>query len=74
MSKIEEIVNRQKTGAQFVISAQMLHLSPQEFDLLAQMWIDDEGGPGFGLCGVPHRKCVENEFFIDRITVIKTVA
>jgi hypothetical protein len=73
MSKIEEIVARQKSGAQFVISAQMLRLSPQEFDLLAQGWIAD-GGPGFALHGVPHRRCIENEFFIDRITVVKTVS
>ena len=73
MSKIREIVDRQKDGAQFVISAQMLRLSPEEFDLLAQTWVD-QGGPGFTLCGVPHRKCMDNEFFIDRVTAVKTPA
>mgnify|MGYP003630647466 CR=1 FL=1 len=71
MSKIEEIVARQKTGAQFVISAQMLRLPPTEFDGLVQTWIA-EGGLGFALRGVPHRCCIDNEFYIDRITVVKT--
>lgn len=73
MSKIEEIVARQKTGAQFVISAQMLRMAPEEFDQLAQTWVAN-GGPGFELAGVPHRRCIDNEFFIDRITVVKTAA
>jgi len=35
MAKLEDIVRKQKTGATFVISAQMLHMSPSEFDAIA---------------------------------------
>jgi hypothetical protein len=73
MSKVDEVVNKQKEGAQFVISAQMLRLAPEEFDTLANIWIAD-GGPGFEIAGVPHRRCIDGEFFIDRITVVKTAA
>ncbi|MDO8304271.1 hypothetical protein [Herminiimonas sp.] len=73
MALIEDIVNKQKDGAQFVISAQMLRLDPEEFDTLVQMWLED-GGLGFELTGVPHRKCVDGEFFIDRITVTRVIA
>ena len=73
MALIEDIVNKQKDGAQFVISAQMLRLDPEEFDTLVQMWLED-GGLGFELSGVPHRKCIDGEFFIDRITVTRVIA
>lgn len=73
MALLEDIVNKQKDGAQFVISAQMLHLDPEEFDTLVHMWLED-GGLGFELSGVPHRKCVDGEFFIDRITVRRVIA
>lgn len=73
MALIEDIVNKQKDGAQFVISSQMLRLDPEEFDTLVQMWLED-GGLGFELTGVPHRKCVDGEFFIDRITVTRVIA
>lgn len=73
MALIEDIVNKQKDGAQFVISAQMLRLDPEEFDTLVQMWLED-GYLGFELTGVPHRKCVDGEFFIDRITVTRVIA
>lgn len=73
MAAIEDLVRRQKAGAQFVISAQMLRLKPQEFDPLAQQWLDD-GGPGFNVVGVPHRSMVDGEFLISRITVIRTTA
>jgi hypothetical protein len=70
MASIQDIVNKQKEGAQFVISAQMLRLDPEEFDTLVQIWIED-GGQGFEIAGVPHRRCIDGEFFIDRITVVK---
>jgi len=73
MTSLEEIVRRQKTGAQFVISAQMLRMKPQEFDMLAQQWYDD-GGPGFNVTGTPFRSVVDGEFLISRITVIRTTA
>lgn len=73
MASIEEFVKKQKPGAQFVITAQMLRLEPQEFDTLANLWLDD-GGPGFNVIGVPHRSLVDDEFFITRITVIRTTA
>lgn len=73
MATLEDIVRKQKTGAQFVITSQMLKLKPQEFDALAQLWLD-EGGPGFNVMGTPHRSVVDGEFFISRITVIRTTA
>lgn len=73
MASIEDFVKKQKAGAQFVITAQMLRLEPQEFDTLAQQWLDD-GGPGFNVIGVPHRSVVEDEFLITRVTVIRTTA
>lgn len=71
MATLDDLVRRQKTGAQFVISAQMLRIKPQEFDPLAQRWLDD-GGPGFNVVGVPHRSVVEGEFLISRVTVNRT--
>ncbi|OGB26913.1 MAG: hypothetical protein A3I66_20975 [Burkholderiales bacterium RIFCSPLOWO2_02_FULL_57_36] len=71
MTTIDDFVSRQKEGATFVITAQMLRLKPQDFDTLAQGWLDD-GGPGFNVVGVPHRTVLDGEFFISRVTVIKT--
>lgn len=71
MATIDDFVNKQKEGARFVITAQMLRLKPQDFDTLAQAWLDD-GGPGFNVVGVPHRTVVDGEFFISRVTVVKT--
>lgn len=73
MAILEDLVRKQKTGAQFVISAQMLKLKPSEFDALAQVWLDD-GGPGFNVIGMPHRTVIDGEFLISRITVIRTTA
>jgi hypothetical protein len=73
MVSINNFVKKQKAGAQFVITAQMLKLRPQEFDSLAKLWIDD-GGPGFNVVGVPHRTVVDGEFVISRVTVIRTMA
>lgn len=73
MATIDDFVKRQKDGARFVISAQMLRLAPEKFDALAQTWVDD-GGPGFNVVGMPHRTVVDGEFFISRVTVIKTTS
>jgi len=73
MALIEDIVSKQKDGAQFVISAQMLRLDPEEFETLVKMWMEDENR-GFELAAVPHRACVDGEFFIDRITVTRVIA
>jgi hypothetical protein len=73
MASIDDVVRKQKPGAQFVISAQMLRMKPQDFDPVAQHWLDD-GGPGFNVVGVPHRIVVEGEFLISRVTVIRTTA
>jgi hypothetical protein len=70
---IEDFVRKQKAGARFVVTAQMLRCNPQEFDKLAQAWIED-GGPGFNVVGVPHRIVVDGEFVISRVTVIRTSA
>lgn len=73
MGSIIDFVKKQKTSAQFVITAQMLKVGPQDFDGLARIWID-EGGPGFNVVGVPHRIVVNGEFLISRVTVIRTTA
>jgi hypothetical protein len=73
MASIDEFVRKQKAGARFVITAQMLRLNPQEFDSMAQRWLDD-GGPGFNVVGIPHRTVVDGEFLISRVTVIRTTA
>lgn len=73
MATIDEFVKKQKPGARFVITAQMLRMKGQEFDTLAQQWLDD-GGPGFNVIGVPHRSVVDGEFLITRVTVIRTTA
>lgn len=73
MTSIEAFVRKQKAGAQFVISAQMLRMQPGQFDALAQQWLDD-GGPGFNVLGVPHRVVVDGEFLISRVTVVRTSA
>ncbi|GAA4025987.1 hypothetical protein [Actimicrobium antarcticum] len=70
MAKIEDVVQRQKEGARFVITAPMLGLTEQEFDVLASDWVE-YGGAGFEVAGVPHRTCIDGEFFINRITVVK---
>lgn len=71
MAKIDDIVKKQKEGAKFVISGAMLGLEPEEFDTVAKLWTED-CNHGFVVSGVPHRKCIDGEFFIDRITVTKT--
>ncbi|HEX7645987.1 MAG TPA: hypothetical protein VF450_01105 [Noviherbaspirillum sp.] len=73
MASIDDVVRKQKPGAQFVISAQMLRMKPQDFDPMAQRWLDD-GGPGFNVVGVPFRIVVDGEFLISRVTVIRTTA
>lgn len=73
MASIDDLVRKQKAGVQFVITAQMLRLKPQDFDPVAQGWLDD-GGPGFNVVGTPHRTVVEGEFLISRVTVIRTTA
>lgn len=73
MAKLEDIVSRQKEGAKFVITSAMLRLTTQDFDVLAQTWVEN-GGHGFQLAGVPFRKCIDGEFYIDRVTVMKTSA
>lgn len=71
MASIDEFVKKQKEGATFVISYQMLRMPPPDFHVLAQAWYDD-GGPGFNVIGTPHRAVVEDEFLITRVTVIRT--
>jgi len=71
MAKLEEIVKRQKLGAKFVLSFQMLGMDVETFDTAAQTWIE-HGGPGFEAAGVPFRKVIDGEFLIARLTVVKT--
>jgi hypothetical protein len=73
MASIDDFVKKQKVGAHFVITAQMLRLKPMEFDNIAQRWVKD-GGPGFNVVGIPHRTVENGEFFISRVTVVRTDA
>jgi len=73
MASIDELVKKREAGEQFVISAQMLRLKPQEFHQMAELWFED-GGPGFNVIGVPFRSVVDGEFLISRVTVIRTTA
>ena len=70
MANLESVVNRQKEGAQFVLSGAMMGLPPDEFDIVAKLWLRG-GGNGFRVVGTPHRRCIDGEFFIDRVTVVK---
>ena len=73
MAALDDFVRKQKTGARFVISAQMLRMEAAAFDRMARQWLDD-GGPGFNVTGVPHRSVVEDAFLITRVTVTRTTA
>ena len=68
MASIDDFVNKQKPGARFVITAPMLRMTPQQFDSVAQEWMED-GGPGFDIAGIPHRVVIDGQFYIARITV-----
>lgn len=71
MATLEEVVNRQAPGARFVLSASQLGMTVEAFDEFVQPWLEDDG-PGFTLAAVPHRKCIDGAFFIDRITVTRS--
>lgn len=73
MANIEDVLKRQKDGAKFVISAQMLGMEAEDFDVLAKIWCET-GGPGFSVIGAPHRIYVDDRFVISRVTVMKALA
>ncbi|MBR7801708.1 hypothetical protein [Undibacterium fentianense] len=68
MLDVQSFVEKQKIGARFVLSAQMLGMPLRDFDQLAQQWIQ-KGGPGFVADGIPFRKVENGEFFIQRLTL-----
>lgn len=68
--QLNAFVAKQKIGARFVITAPMLGLDVIAFDRLAQRWIT-EGGPGFVLDGIPFRKVIDGQFYIQRVTVVR---
>ena len=72
MAGIDDFVNKQQAGAHFVITAQMLRMTPQQFDSVALEWMED-GGPGFDVAGIPHRVVIDGQFYISRITVARHV-
>jgi hypothetical protein len=51
----------------------MFKLRAQDFDKLAQVWLDD-GGPGFNVIGMPYCVVIDGNFLISRITVIRTTS
>ena len=68
LEKLHSIVDRQKPDARFVIMAPMLGLDTQSFDRLASTWLE-QGGPGFVVDGIPFRKVIDGQFYIQRLTV-----
>lgn len=70
MSTLEDIINKQKIGAKFVLSAPMLGMDLGAFDAQAAIWAS-EGGPGFEPAGVPFRKVIDGQFLIQRLTVVR---
>lgn len=73
MANIEDVLKRQKDGAKFVISAQMLGMETEDFDVVAKIWCE-KGGPGFAVVGAPHRSYIDDRFVISRVTVMKARA
>lgn len=71
MPTLDHVVQRQAVGARFVLSATLLGMEVQAFDQYVQPWLT-QAGPGFEIVGVPHRRCIDGEFYIDRITVRRT--
>lgn len=69
-AQLNAFVAKQKQGARFVITAPMLGLDAVAFDRLARTWIEN-GGPGFVLDGVPFRKVIDGQFYIQRLTVLR---
>lgn len=69
-TQLNAIVAKQKIGARFVISAPMLGLDVIAFDRLAQSWLGN-GGSGFVPDGVPFRKVIDGQFYIQRLTVLR---
>ena len=70
MATLDDIVNKQKLGAKFVLSAPMLGMDLATFDTQAAIWAS-EGGPGFETAGVPFRKVIDGQFLIQRLTVVR---
>ena len=70
MATLDDIVNKQKLGAKFVLSAPMLGMDLAAFDSQAAIWAN-EGGPGFEAAGVPFRKVIDGQFLIQRLTVVR---
>jgi hypothetical protein len=70
MATLEDIVNKQKLGAKFVLSAPMLGMDLAAFDTQAAIWAT-QGGAGFEPAGVPFRKVIDGKFLIQRLTVVR---
>ena len=70
MASLDDIVNKQKLGAKFVLSAPMLGMDLATFDTQAAIWAV-QGGPGFEAAGVPFRKVIDGKFLIQRLTVVR---
>lgn len=69
-SALNAFLQKQKSGAQCVLSAPLLGMEIRQFDALAKHWIQ-YGATQFILVGVPFRKVIDGEFLIQRLTVIK---
>jgi len=71
MPDLHSIVEKQKAGARFVVSAPMLGVDLITFDQLATTWAE-HGGPGFVVDGIPFRKVINGQFLIQRVTLKRT--
>lgn len=68
LAKLQSIVERQQINARFVIMAPMLGVDTVTFDRIVKTWVA-QGGPGFVAEGIPFRKVIDGQFFIQRLTV-----
>jgi hypothetical protein len=73
MQKLNNIIQKQKPGAHFVISAPMLGMEVSAFDELVQTW-QTQGADGFHIHGIPFRKVIDGQFFIQRVTLVRTAS
>ena len=71
MQKLNDILQKQKLGARFVISAPMLGITVSAFDQLVKTW-QTNGADGFQIHGTPFMKVIDGQFLIQRVTVIRT--
>ena len=72
---LQTFVEKQKIGAQFVISAPLLSMDVDAFDALANYWLEEGSSEsGFNLVGIPFRKVINGVFMIQRVTALRVAS